>query len=212
MSRSLGWALDSLLSVVGGVLSATALAAGLVQACLGLRIESIDVWMCDRNVPWWISRHDAVGVRWINGHQNLIPLLGETPLQPADTLEPLADGEPPASWALTQLPGLAGLPIDSRFAALGVGWPLPAFVRTWVVLDPQNAFPIPAELDQSAFAIESAIARLGSEDLGRVRIQAKALAVDALPWSAAWLGALRWMRARRLNRPAAAATPPAPAA
>jgi hypothetical protein len=95
---------------------------------------------------------------------------------------------------------------------LGVGWPVPAFVRTWVVLDPQEAFPIPAELDQSSFAIESAIARLGTEDLRRVQIDPVGLAVDASPWIAASLGALRWLRSRRLSRPAAAAAPPAPAA
>jgi len=212
MRRAAGWVLDSLLAIIGGLLLTTLLAAGLVQACIGLRIEHIDVWMCDRNVPWWISRHAAIGVRWINGHQNLTPLLGETPLQPADTNEPLADGAPPAEWALSRLPQLGGLPIDSRFAALGVGWPVPAFVRTWVVLDPQESFPISAELDQSDFAIESAIARLGSEDLGRVRIDIRGLAVDASPWIVASLGALRWLRVRRLNRPAAAAAPPAPAA
>lgn len=212
MRRVAGWVLDSLLAVIGGLLLATLLAAGLVQACIGLRIESIDVWMCDRNVPWWVARHRALGVRWINGQQNLTPLLGETPLQPADTSEPSADGPPPATWALSRLPPLAGLPIDSRFAALGVGWPVPAFVRTWVVLDPQATFPISAELDQSTFAIESAIARLGSEDLGRVQVDATGLVVDAAPWIAASLGTLRWLRARRLNRPAAAATPSAPAA
>ncbi|MBM4007675.1 MAG: hypothetical protein FJ292_08995 [Planctomycetes bacterium] len=212
MRHAAGWVLDSLLAIIGGLLLTTLLAAGLVQACIGLRIEQIDVWMCDRNVPWWISRHAAIGVRWINGNQNLTPLLGETPLQPADTTEPLADGPPPAEWALSKLPPLAGLPIDSRFAALGVGWPVPAFVRTWVVLDPQESFPISAELDQSGFAIESAIARLGSEDLSRVRIDIRGLALDASLWIVASLGALRWLRVRRLNRPAAAAAPPAPAA
>jgi hypothetical protein len=212
MRRAAGWVLDSLLAIIGGLLLTTLLAAGLVQACIGLRVEYLEVWMCDRNVPWWLARHAAIGVRWINGQQNLTPLLGETPLQTAESTEPLADGEPPAAWALSRLPPLAGLPIDSRFAALGVGWPVPAFVRTWVVLDPQESFPISAELDQSDFAIESAIARIGSEDLGRVRIDIRGLAVDASPWIAASLGALRWLRVRRLNRPAAAAAPPAPAA
>jgi hypothetical protein len=212
MRGAAGWVLDSILATIGGLLMTTLLAAGLVQACIGLRVEYLEVWMCDRNVPWWLARHAAIGVHWINGQQNLTPLLGETPLQTAESTEPLADGEPPAAWALSRLPPLAGLPIDSRFAALGVGWPVPAFVRTWVVLDPQEAFPIPAELDQSSFAIESAIARLGTEDLRRVQIDPVGLAVDASPWIAASLGALRWLRSRRLSRPAAAAAPPAPAA
>lgn len=212
MRRAAGWVLDSILATIGGVLIATLLAAGLVQACIGLRVEYLEVWMCDRNVPWWLARHTAIGVRWINGQQNLTPLLGETPLQTAESTEPLADGEPPAAWALSRLPPLAGLPIDSRFAALGVGWPVPAFVRTWVVLDPQEAFPISAELDQSSFAIESAIARLGTEDLRRVQIDPLGLAIDASPWIAASLGAMRWLRSRRLSRRAAAAAPPAPAA
>jgi hypothetical protein len=110
------------------------------------------------------------------------------------------------------LPSLAGLPIDSRFAALGIGWPMPAFVRTWVVLDPRETFPIPAELDLSSFAMESAITRLGQEGIERVRARPDAIAINALPWSLATLWMLRSLRARRLNPPAASAAPRAPAA
>lgn len=212
MRRVWSWSVDVAISAVTGCLASTLAAVLLLQACIGAHLESIDLWFAERNVPWWISRHRAVGACWISGHQNLAPLLGETPLQAADSREPLAAGEPPEPWALSALPQLGGLPIDSRFAALGAGWPLPAFVRTWVILEPHAAFPIPADIDESEFAFESAVARLGQEGVANVRVRPIALAVDALPWSLACLWALRSLRRRRLSLQAAAAAPPAPAA
>jgi hypothetical protein len=212
MRRRVGWIVDAIFAAIGGCIVSTLVAVGLVQALIGQRIETLDLWLCDRNVPWWISRHQAVGVRWINGHQNLLPLLGETPLQGPESTEPRADGPEPESWALSRLPSLAGLPMDSRFAALGIGWPMPAFVRTWVVLDPRATFPIPAELDLSAFAMESAITRLGQEGVEALHVRPIGIVVNALPWCLAELWALRLLRARRLSRQAASAAPRAPAA
>jgi len=212
MRRAWGWSVDLMVSGIIGCTVATLLAVVLVQACIGSHLESIDLWFAERNVPWWLSRHQAVGAWWINGHQNLSPLLGETPLQAPNSREPSAAGAPPEAWAATALPQLAGLPIDSRFAALGAGWPLPAFVRTWVIMEPHAAFPIQAEIDESEFAFESAIARVGQEGLAGVRLRPIAFAVDTLPWSLLCLLGLRSLRRFRLNRPAASAAPPAPAA
>lgn len=212
MRRALGWSLDGALAAIGATLTATLLATLLLQALLGQRLRAIDLWFCDRVTPWWLSRHDAIGVRWINGFQQIPQLLGAVPLPNPMLGDESSEGDAPEPWARAFLPDLGSLPADSRFAALGAGWPFPAFVRTWVVLDPHAAFPIHAELDLSGFAIESAVARLGETGLEGIRVRPLALAADALPWFALQLWGLRRLRARRLNRSAASATPRAPAA
>lgn len=209
MRRMAGWVLDAALSAVAGTLCATLLAALLLQAMIGHRVERVEVWFCERAVPWWLSRHRMVGVWWINGQQNLAPTLGDLPR--AEPGEPSSEGDPPAAWALRTLPDLAALPTDARFAAIAAGWPLPAFSRSWVVLASHEAFPIPAEIDVSAFAMESGVARLSEDGFAAVRVHPAALAVNAAPWSLLSLWGLRTLRARRLSRPAAAAAPPAPA-
>ncbi len=194
MKSLLQLGMECVVSVIVAALMVILIASLCMNAMVLRHFEGLDMWFQNGRTPWQTSRHQGLGVWWVNITQSMSPLLGE-----------VAEDTPPPDWA-RDLWGRSNEVGPIRLAALSAGFPLPAVGIAWQGRTASDFFPLPAELDISGNAIDAATRRFSEAPWSHVRVIPRGALVDGAPWFVLSLWSLRrsGKRKRPVNPPEAA--------